>query len=212
LFRQKLLTILKRRAHPYAFLGAGLLAVMLATTLSGLWYHSWEIAHQKQFAPSAYAAKTEQNPDKVSVQSQPTGGSSSPQSFTPSVSSRGQQVQPAGSPEVAGSSTLQSPEAVAPSNIEVSLSVNGIYKGRVTLASGSNQCQVLQAAFEAGVISSLDMRYNSQYKTYAIYVIDGVGDPGAVWWIYTVNGKSPPYGCSGIKAEDGDAVSWKYIK
>jgi hypothetical protein len=96
--------------------------------------------------------------------------------------------------------------------VAVSLSVNGVYMGKATLASTSNQCDVLSEALNAGLISNLDMRYNSQYKTYAVYVINNTGDSNAIWWTYQVNGKSPPYGCSSTAVHSGDSVNWQYVK
>lgn len=96
--------------------------------------------------------------------------------------------------------------------IAVSLSINGHAKGSVKLTSGSTQCDVLSQALAEGVISSLDMRYISQYGTEGVYVIDGMGDPGVVWWTYQVNGHAPPYGCGYTTAHDGDSVNWQYVK
>jgi hypothetical protein len=107
-------------------------------------------------------------------------------------------------------STANAPAPTTP--IEVSLTINDTYAGKVALPDGKNQCDVLQEALADNIINSLDMRYSSQYKTYAVYVINGVGDSGSVWWTYKVNGISPPLGCANVKAHDGDSVTWEYVK
>lgn len=110
------------------------------------------------------------------------------------------------------SSVSPAPAQQAPTTLDVKLSVNGAYAGTLSLSPGANQCDVLSLALQKGLISSLDMRYSSAQKSMGIYKINGIGDPDSIWWVYTVNGKSPPLGCSGIKVGDGDSVNWKYIK
>jgi hypothetical protein len=56
------------------------------------------------------------------------------------------------------------------------------------------------------------MRYNSQWGTEGVYVVNGIGDPNVVWWTYTVNGSAPPYGCGYVTVHDGDSVNWRYVK
>ena len=102
--------------------------------------------------------------------------------------------------------------AASSTAVTVNLSVNGINRGLLSLSAGSNQCQVLNSALASGRISGLDMRYNSSLGSMGVYVIDGVGDSSSVWWTYTVNGKSPPLGCSGIKVNQGDQINWVYVK
>lgn len=99
-----------------------------------------------------------------------------------------------------------------PATITVSLTINDTFKGNVSLTEGSSQCDVLQQALADGLIGSLDMRYSSRYKTFGVYIIDGIGGNNAVWWTYKVNDKSPPVGCSSVKAHDGDSVLWEYQK
>ena len=99
-----------------------------------------------------------------------------------------------------------------PAMLTVKLRINGSYKGSLNLSSGSNQCQVLSKALASGIIASLDMRYYAQYGSQAVYMIDGVGDSNSVWWTYTVNGRSPPLGCSQVQVGNNDDVNWQYIK
>ena len=104
------------------------------------------------------------------------------------------------------------PEGPTVNVVMVELSVNGNPLGKVSLAASGNQCDVLVAALANGVIDSLDMRYYPQFKTQGVYVINGQGSTDAIWWTFTVNGKSPPYGCSNVPVADGDKVNWKYIR
>jgi hypothetical protein len=104
------------------------------------------------------------------------------------------------------------PKNTQPATASVALSVNGAAKGSVSLVSGSNHCNVLTAALSAGLISSLDMRYSSQYNTQAVYKINGQGDANNIWWTFRVNGASPPYGCSRLLVKNGDQVNWQYVR
>lgn len=212
----KLQTILKRRVHPYVLLAAGLTVATLVTVLSGLWHHNYELSHQIKSSglPTVTAQPAQAASVGLTVETQPTTSSANPQAFSPSnrTSSNAQTQADSGQVAAASSPNPQAPAPAPQTSAEVSLSVNGNFKGKVAVLSGSSQCAVLQKAFDTGVISNLDMRYSTQYKTYAVYVIDGVGDSSAIWWTYTVNGKSPPYGCSGMKVADGDLVNWKYVK
>lgn len=110
------------------------------------------------------------------------------------------------------SSTGSTTPPSTPATIEVTLTINDDNKGQISLPAGSNQCDVLQKALDTGKISSLDMHYNSQYKSNAVYIIDGIGDSGSVWWTYKVNGHGPPLGCSLVSANAGDVIKWEYQK
>jgi hypothetical protein len=212
----KLRVILKHPVHPYALLAGGLTVLILGTALSGMWHYQYELAHRSE--PSAPIVA------KTAIK----GASTQPSDASPSIVPQGEATptsQPVAKPSsptatkgsnqsatAPAQSNVASPPASSPAMVTVSLSVNGEPKGGVSLASSSNQCQVLSSALSSGVLGNLDMRYNTQYKTYAVYVINGIGDSNAVWWTYTVNGKSPPYGCSGTTVHTGDAVNWQYVK
>lgn len=124
-----------------------------------------------------------------------------------SQTSSGAQPAPSKSASNSPNSTQQ-----AQNSLSVKLSVNGNFAGSLSLSAGANQCEVLSSALRAGLISGLDMRYSSAQKSMGVYKINGIGNSDSVWWVYTVNGKSPPLGCSGIKVNNGDTVNWKYIK
>jgi hypothetical protein len=217
----KLHILLKRPVHPYALLASGLAILILGTALSGMWHYQYELAHRAEPPAPTLAkaaikgASTQPSDDSSSLPaqseatseatatSQPGAKPSSPPTSKGSNQSAAAPVQP---------NVVASPPASNPSMVTVSLSINGNSKGSVTLASSSNECEVLSSALSSGMLSNLDMRYNAQYKTYVVYVINGIGDSNAVWWTYTVNGKSPPYGCSGTAVRGGDVVNWQYVK
>ncbi len=103
------------------------------------------------------------------------------------------------------------PPTSAPQGLKVLLSINGSSVGTIDLSAGANQCDVLSQALSQGKIQSLNMRYNNDMGTNAVYQINGVGKENAVWWGFKVNGQSPSQGCSYIKVNDGDSVLWEYV-
>ena len=110
------------------------------------------------------------------------------------------------------SNSKTNPKNTQPVTASVALSVNGVAKGSVSLTQGSNHCNVLSAALNAGLISSLEMRYSSQYNTQAVYKLNGQGDANNIWWTFRVNGASPPYGCSRLLVKNGDQLNWQYVR
>lgn len=94
--------------------------------------------------------------------------------------------------------------------LSVTLQINGAAAGTVSIPDGSNHCDVLIAAKKSGVISDLELKYNETMKSYGVQVINGQGDSNIVWWVYIVNGKSPPLGCSHVLAKQNDIINWKY--
>ena len=202
---------------PAVLLGIGLTVLTLITALSGLWHYNYELAHQVSTAKIS------------SVNSRKAAGAD--------IADTDRLEAAQGSSGVAHATAANSPHTAASKNttqnnatqtslnygqannspapavaINVTLSINGGYKGNVKLLAGSNQCDVLTQALATNIISSLDMRYSSQYKTQGVYVIDGIGDAGTIWWTYKVNGSAPPYGCGVMTAHDGDSVNWQYVK
>lgn len=99
----------------------------------------------------------------------------------------------------------------APVSLQVSLIINSTNVGMIALNDGANQCDVLLKALEQGKINSLNMRYDSNLGTNAVYQINGTGKENSVWWTYKVNGESPKQGCSYIKVNNGDRVEWSYL-
>lgn len=152
---------------------------------------------------------------EVPQSSAQTSDAPSPTRSTPSTSTSKAQIDP----QTAQSSNTQTtanasqtPTVTTPASIAVHLSINGNSVGSLTLADGSTQCDVLNVALQNGLIASLDMRYfGKPLYSYGVYAINGQGDAKQVYWVYTVNGKSPPYGCSRVQAVSGDNINWKYI-
>jgi hypothetical protein len=212
---------LKNQLPPAGLLAAGLVVVTLLTALSGLVNYSHNLAATP--AAKVSIAGAQKSLPGVAGQDQPAAvtGSSGTNNSASSVKSSskpantihgtaGKSGTPAGSVSSAPAAPAQPPAAPQSGTISVALSVNGSGKGHVSLAAGSNQCDVLSQALAEGVISSLTMRYYSQYGSEAVYVIDGIGDPGTVRWTYTVNGTPPPYGCTLVTAHSGDSINWQY--
>ena len=81
----------------------------------------------------------------------------------------------------------------------------------VELPAGSDHCEVLKKALEQGKITGLDMRYQEEYKTNGVFVINGIGKPDSPWWVYKINGEDAPLGCSEIKIAQGDKILWEYL-
>jgi len=96
-------------------------------------------------------------------------------------------------------------------NVKVSLSINGSPVGQIDMTSDQNQCDVLTQALEQKKIKSLDMRYNKDFKTSVVYLVNGIGKKDSIWWGFKVNGKLPDQGCSYIKVKNGDSTDWSYL-
>ena len=125
-------------------------------------------------------------------------------------------IQPTSSAEVsakAGSSDSPTspPPTSAPQGLKVSLSINGSSVGLIDVSKNANQCDVLSQALSQGKIQSLNMKYNNDMGTNAVYQINGIGKENTVWWIFKINGQSPSQGCSYIKVNDGDNTEWNYL-
>lgn len=212
---QQLKKRIQKRVHPFVILGVSLFAVMAITAWGGLLHHRYELSHQARTAPAAITAvETENNLVAIQVSAQPADIEANSSPKTQTTHSKEHQV----TPTPPGNNTNPAPAPTPPlavpqpTSVTISLYVNDSFKGSLTLPSTATQCDALSRALEAGLIQSLDMRYSPQYKTYAVYQINDQGDSGVIWWVYTVNGKSPPYGCSATKVQQGDAVNWDYIK
>ena len=95
--------------------------------------------------------------------------------------------------------------------IKVSLSINGLSVGQVDMTSDQNQCDILTQALMQKKIKSLDMRYNKDFKTSVVYLVNGIGKKDSVWWGFKINGKSPDQGCSYINVKNGDSSDWSYL-
>lgn len=98
-----------------------------------------------------------------------------------------------------------------PQDLKVSLSINDAPVGQIDMKSNQNHCDVLSEALSQKKIKGLDMRYNKDFKTSVVYLINGIGKKDSVWWGFKVNGKSPDQGCSYIKVKNGDISDWSYL-
>lgn len=103
------------------------------------------------------------------------------------------------------------PPSQNPQTYQVNVSINDSSTFTISVSEGANHCDVLNKALTDGKISSLIMRYDTNFGTYAVYQINGIGKENSVWWTYTVNDQSPNQGCSFVKVKNNDNVHWKYI-
>jgi len=121
---------------------------------------------------------------------------------------------PTGSNSTSTVSSSPTPTVAPAANIaenKVTLSINGGSAFDVKISESATQCDVLSQALRDGKITSLNMRYENNLGSNAVYQINGIGKDNSVWWTFKVNGQSPSQGCSYIKANNGDTVEWKYI-
>lgn len=153
---------------------------------------------------------------QLSTKKATTGTSPSPQTKQTNTQQNAQNSNPTSTqtPTSSNQTTQQTPPPTTNSNsttFEVFLKVNGTSVGNVNLPQGSNQCDVLNKALEQGKITSLNMKYDSNYGSYAVYQINKIGNLSSVWWVYKVNGQSPSKGCSYISANSADNIEWEYV-
>ncbi|MBP9719549.1 MAG: DUF4430 domain-containing protein [Candidatus Levybacteria bacterium] len=107
--------------------------------------------------------------------------------------------------------TPSSQQSTQEEKATLSVSVDGGASFTLQMDKGKNQCDVLQRALDEKKISQLLMKYDSSLNAYGVYQINNLGKENAVWWAYTVNGKSPGQGCNHIAANNGDSVAWMYV-
>lgn len=192
-----------------------LIALITLGIISGiLAFHSWQTDNRlKNTQAVVEGVKLDIKSEEVETSNKvapPTSLTSTKSTSTPKPTSIPAPLQ-------SSSSTGQVSNSPAPTQTsttafeQINLSINGSSSFNVTVSKDSNQCDVLSKALEQGKISSLNMRYDKTYETYAVYQINGMGKENSVWWVYTVNDQSPSQGCSYIKTNSGDNIEWKYI-
>lgn len=191
-----------------------LIALIILGAISGvLAFHSWQTDNRLKNTPAGVEkTKLEIKSEAVETSNkvEPSTSLTSTKSYPiPKPTSTPAPSQPSSSTDQVANPT-PTPASTAPFE-QVHLSINGSSSFNVAVSKDSNQCDVLSKALEQGKISSLNMRYDKTYETYAVYQINGIGKENSVWWVYTVNGQSPPQGCSYIKANSDNAIEWKYI-
>ena len=160
-------------------------------------------------ATAASTSTTQNTGQGTTSNSSPAGATSTVKSGAAAAASS---ANSASSPSQSSTNTEGTAKTATsqPTSVDVTLQINGKTAGNVTVASNANQCDVLSGALKQGVISDLDMRYFSNLASYGVYVINGQGDHDTVWWAYTVNGKSPPVGCSKQGVSGGEITNWIY--
>ena len=107
--------------------------------------------------------------------------------------------------------TVSSSPSFNPQMNQINVSINNSANFTISVTDGANQCEVLSKSLSEGKISSLNMKYDSRYNSYAVYQINGIGKETSVWWTFSVNGSNPPQGCSQVKANNNDNAVWTYI-
>lgn len=167
---------------------------------------------QKSLQPTARPNSTPSLPADLDTQvqqpnqdSQSNSQSNNPPKQTATPNPESTSNQPTPTPEFTPQTTPASQKVTA------SITINSGEQFSLELDSDNNHCDVLSEALNKGKISSLKMEYNSALGSFGVYEINGLGQNGQVWWVYEVNGKSPPFGCSQVKVKDGDQIKWNYI-
>ena len=208
---RKLRAFLWRQAGPLALCGVGLAILAAATVVPATTPAAKHTTTSRpadtasQQIDAAVPAQDQSGTSKPSG-SRAAGGTSTPKQGSVAGATT---ANPAASPAEATGTAGKSSQ---PATVPVTLRVNSTLIGTVDVDAGGTQCDVLTQAYQHGQLSSLVMRYNSQYQTQAVYVINGQGYSDIVYWTYEVNGKSPPYGCSKVPVHSGDVVQWEYVK
>ncbi len=95
--------------------------------------------------------------------------------------------------------------------LQVTVSITGLPNFSLSIPPDLNHCDVLNQALQQGKIRSVNMKYDTTYKTYGVYQINEIGKENQVWWTYKVNEKAPPLGCSYVKVNNNDSISWIYV-
>lgn len=109
-----------------------------------------------------------------------------------------------------------SPSSEAIENISVELTLKTPASATdsamtINLPSGSDHCAVLTRALADGKINELDMRFNEEFKTNSVFIINGIGKTDSPWWVYKINGTDAPAGCTQVKVAPGDKILWEYL-
>ena len=179
-------------------IGLGILSLFVALKPEPVQTKSFKITTSTS-TPSPYAQEISEKPTPKSTFKSLI--------FTPSPTPKVEQTP---FPTTSPNNFLPASEIVV-SEDKINVSITGISSFDLSITQGANHCDVLSKALSQGKISSLNMKYDDNLKTYAIYQINGLGKDNSVWWVYEVNGKSPSQGCSLVKVNNGDKIEWKYI-
>ena len=102
-----------------------------------------------------------------------------------------------------------------PQTITVNVSVSSDAVGGPVASSGS--CTLSIGATPYDALQALGLSVSSRTSPFGAYVsaIGGLAEKDhgpKSGWMYAVNGVSPNTSCSSYKLQDGDSVSWYYVK
>jgi hypothetical protein len=99
----------------------------------------------------------------------------------------------------------------SPARIHVKVAITGSSEFSMDLPEGLNHCDVLTHALQQGKISNLIMKYNDSFKSNGVYKINDKGNENQIMWVYEINSKRVPLGCSHMIVHDADIISWIYL-
>lgn len=168
-------------------------------------YFSDEVAVLHAPRPTVTAGLIETLPASTPTPTPDDTTTSTPTSATKSKSKSESEATPYPTPEP---TPKQQPEK---SKISLTMSIDGGSSFSLSIDEGKNHCEALEKAKIDGKIASLNMKYDSSLGSYGVFQINDVGVDGQVWWVYEVNDKKVPLGCSHTEVKDGDSVKWKYL-
>lgn len=165
------------------------------------------VSPNPSIVPSGLPSDTQTIDEEISLVK---GQKTSRQSVTPTAVPQNITDAPQQVSQPTSTTVPQPTNTPAVNTFHVTLTINGASVGTIAMEEGNNQCDVLSRAKDQGKISQLLMKYDNSLGTNGVYQINGIGKENVVWWVYKVNGTSPTQGCSHIKANGGDTVSWEY--
>lgn len=205
--------VLKVKVPPVAILVSGLVIMSLLTALGGILHYGSEIKSYEAASAETLKEQKEQlnqnskDADKKASANQASTTDSSSRYINGSAYATGDNSGGPASSTYSGSSSVHSKT----SYVKVSLSIEGIYIGNITLKAPAYQCDVLRQAQARGLLS-VDMS-NKEYGQYVVYVINGIGDKShqRIEWVYKINGSLAPRGCQYMPVKNGDSINWENI-
>lgn len=118
-------------------------------------------------------------------------------------------------PSEAPSEPVPEQAPAQPQAITVNVSVSSDAVGGPVASSGS--CTLSIGATPYDALRALGLSVSSRTSPFGVYVsaIGGLAEKDhgpKSGWMYAVNGVSPNTSCSSYKLQDGDTVSWYYVK
>ena len=122
---------------------------------------------------------------------------------------------PVETPEEAPAPSVPEHSSASPQTITVNVCVSSDAAGGAVASSGSYALPIGSTPYDA--LRSLGLSVSSRTSPFGVYVsaIGGLAEKEhgpSSGWMYSVNGVSPNTSCSSYKLQDGDSVSWYYVK